>query len=1046
MKEKLFLFLSLSILSTAEISAVNFPLPGKSAAYSLTDEKVTGKVIDSRGEPIIGVSVFLKDNRNKGTITDLDGNFTIDVPVGSELIFTYIGYKEQVVKVTSAVLNVVLVEDTQALDEVVVVGYGAVKKRDLTGSITSVKGDDIVNMTQPSVEKMLQGRVPGLQISQNSAQPGGGLSFLIRGASSVNASNAPLIVVDGFPLTEFGEPGGGRYDGGSKSSLNSLNPNDIESVEVLKDASATAIYGSRASNGVVLITTKKGTGEKATVEYTGNFGVSKMSDSYDVMNSSELMVQANRVLKETWMRDNKVAPYGPNNVEDIQTPFVPKWSSEQIANPGCNTDWLKEVTRLGMTTQHNVSVMRGGEKTKYLVSANYLKQDGVIEKSSFERFAGRINLDQKINDILMVGVQASASRSKNHNVPLGGGGNETSGVIRSAIQFSPMISVRNEDGSYPLNPEMSFMPNPVSLLEITDESLMENVRVIGYIQITPIKDLQIRASAGLDRNIALRTVYMPKTTLYGANVNGQANINENSRFDTNYDLTATYNWAPNDAHRFTFLLGTSYQKFTYLNHGASNSDFLIDSFLYYNLGAGAAPKPGVSSAGGKDETASYFGRVNYNFMDKYLFTATLRADGASNFAKNKKWGYFPSVAFAWRMINESFMEPITKAVSDMKLRLSYGQTGNSSIGSRAIALYGAGNRVLLGDSEKIGTYPSQLANPDLSWETSSEFNVGLDFGFFDQRLSGSVDYFNRKTTNLLATKPLMSYLPVNTINANIGATRSTGWEVALNSINIETKDWLWKTSVTFSRYIDRWAERAADWKPAIYEKANDYIRPIFTYLSDGLIKVGEEVPHMPGALPGQIKLKDIGGYKTNPDGSLAVDENGNFINTHEPDGKLDEADMVCLGPTNPGFTIGLNNTLTYKNFDLSVYFYGVFDRTMVNPLIGEYTDNLYQITQGKNFIKSWVEDMWTHDNQDAFYPSLFKSTFGNGDYYREKAWYIRCQNISLGYNVNKYIRLSLNADNLFVITPYSGIDPETDTYAASYPNARTFSFGVNVKF
>lgn len=1013
-----------------------------------SDRKIEGVVMDTNNEPIIGANVVVKGT-TKGIISDLEGKFVIDVPDNNVVLqISYLGYKTQEIAVKSKTnFRIVLAEDSEALDEVVVVGYGTVKKRDLTGAVTSVKGDDIVNMTQPSVEKMLQGRVPGLQISQNSAQPGGGLSFLIRGASSVNASNAPLIVVDGFPVTEFAEPeSNGRYDGGKKSSLNSLNPNDIESVEVLKDASATAIYGARASNGVVLITTKKGVGTKATIEYSGNFGVQAMSDQYEVMNASEIMTQSNRALKEIWMRDNKVTPYGPNSELDIQNSFVPKYGSDQIANPPVSTDWLKAITRKGMTTQHNVSVMRGGDNTKYLVSVNYMKQEGVVKKSGLDRFSGRINLDQKINDILTVGVLTSASRSKNYNVPLGGGGNENSGIIRSAMQFSPLVKVQNEDGSYPLNPDMSFMPNPVSLLEITDESLMENIRAIGYIQVSPIKNLNIRATAGLDRNIALRTIYLPKTTLYGANVNGEASINQNSRFDTNYDLTATYNWNLKDKHHFTFLVGGSYQRFTYLNHTAQNKDFLIDGFLYYNLQSGAAPKPGVSSSGGKDETASYFGRINYNLVDRYLLTATLRADGASNFAENRKWGYFPSIAFAWKIINESFMKPSTNVLSDLKLRLSYGQTGNSSIGSKALALYGAGNKVLLGDVVKIGTYPSQLANPDLSWETSSEINVGVDFGLFNQRISGSVDYFNRKTTNLLATKQLMSYLPIKSINANIGATKSSGLEIALNTINIQTNDFFWKTSATFSRYVDRWSERASDWKPAVYEKDNDYIRPIFTYLSDGLIQVGENVPHMPNALPGQIKLKDIGSYKKNSDGSLAVDERGRFINTNEPDGQIDEADKVCLGPESPGFTISLNNSLTYKKFDLSVYFYGVFDRTMVNPLIGEYTDNLQNIVNGKNFIKSWVTDMWTHDNQQARYPSLFKNPYGSGDYYREKSWFVRCQNISLGYNLNQVLRFTINADNLFVITPYKGIDPETDTYAASYPNARTFSAGVNIKF
>lgn len=1026
----------------------NILLMQKDAVVQQSGKVVTGTIVDPSGMPVIGANVMVKGTTN-GTITDMDGKFSLEVEEGATLQISYIGYANQEIKVgNQKTLSIALKEDAEALDELVVVGYGTMKKRDLTGAISSVKGDDILTMTEPSVGKMLQGRAAGLQVSQNSAQPGGGLSFLIRGAGSVNASNAPLIVIDGFPITEFSEPGGGRYDGGGKSSLNSLNPSDIASIEVLKDASSTAIYGARASNGVILISTKKGSGEKVSVEYSGNIGIQQYTDSYDVLDASELMFQANRAKKEIWMRDNGIAPYGTNSEAEVSetNPFIPKYTDDQIKNPPVNTDWLGAITRTGITTQHNVSVSKGGKSTKYLISGNYFNQKGIIKDSGVERFSGRINLDQKINDIISVGLISSASRVNNSNVPLGGSGNEWAGIVRSAIQYSPLVKIQEDDGTYPLNPEMSFMPNPVSLLEITDKSTVENVRAIGSISLTPLEGLFVKFNAGIDRNIGFRTVYLPKSTLYGQNVGGEASINQSNRLDTNFDLTATYNKSFNEKHSLTVMLGGSYQTFSYMWHNAGNKDFLIDDFLWYNLQSGEAPKPSVSSGGGKDVTASYFGRLNYNLLDRYLFTLTFRADGASNFAENKKWGYFPSAAFAWKLINEPFMIHAQNFMSDLKLRISYGQTGNASIGSRALALYGAGNQILWGDAIKIGTYPSQLANPDLTWEKSSELNLGIDFGLYEQRLTGTVEYFNRVTSDLLSTQSLMSYLPVNSINANIGATRSTGWEVSLTSHNIDLSDFNWMTTLTFSRYVDRWKERSPEWRPTIYETTNDYIRPIFSYLSDGLIQEGEVVPHMPGALPGQIKIKDIGGYELNDDGGYATDENGRFINTHQPDGKIDEADMVCLGTTSPGFTIGLNNTLRYKKFDLTVYFYGVFDRTMINPLISEYTENLQNIQNGKNFIAEWVTDMWTHDNQDALYPSLFKNPYGSADYYREKAWFIRCQNISMGYNINNIIRVSANIDNAFVITPYKGVDPETDTYAASYPNARTYSIGLNLKF
>lgn len=1021
--------------------------------------KITGKVVDASGESIIGASVVEKGTTN-GIVTDIDGNFTLTMNSSkSELVISYIGYQTQTVKPQSGkMMSIILNEDTELLDEVVVVGYGTMKKKDLTGAVSSIKMSDAPVGTVSTISNALAGKAAGLQVSAVSAQPGGGSNFRIRGAASVKAGNDPLIIIDGFPISPTNEDKikTGKYDSGSSDNiLASINPNDIESIEVLKDASSTAIYGARAGNGVIIITTKKGTTGAPKVTYSGTATVQTLAGEYDMLGAQDFMLQSNRYAKEEWMRLQKIGIYGGKNEADATVPYKPYYLDTN--SPANNTDWFDEITRTGFQTQHNISVNGGTEMTKYMISGNFFKQDGVVKNNGMERYTGRVNLEQKVSKYVTMGVNMTISRHQTDNVPLGAGQNENASIMVSAAQFNPTLGIKDANGDYILNTQAAFLPNPVSLLEITDKTTKERLLATAFVDIRPIKDLLLKANFGIDRNYQKRSVYMPKTTLYGQKKDGQADIAQYDKSDYLMELTANYSKRLGD-HNFSVLAGYSFQRFTDESLAAGNNQFLIDGFLFNNLGAGTAPKPSVGSSASKDEMASFFGRVNYSFKDRYLMTATLRADGASNFAKNNRWGYFPSVALGWRFTEEEFMKPLASVLSNGKLRVSYGQTGNSNIGNRAISYYETGANNEFGGTESVGVYLSQLGNPNLKWETTTEWNVGIDLGFLDNRINVTAEYFNKVVSDLLSERPLLSFNEVDKIYANVGKTQSQGFELTINTTNFKTKDFSWNTDFTFSLYRDRWNTREDSWKPAAYSQYNSPIRYKSGYLSDGLIQAGETVEWMKGALPGQVKIKDIDGYVYNEDGSYKVDKHGIPLKSGTPDGKLNEADQVIYGNSDPGYLVGLNNTLRYKNFDLNIYFYGQFDVLSSGSYKDLWLTGANQMTGIVNMYRGYnmpnsAKDVWTHDNTSASRPGYFqdRSTYGIGDYYLEKSWFVRCRNITLGYTIPtkkliSNIRVYADINNPFTITPYKGLDLETDNSVWAYPNVRSFSLGLDITF
>lgn len=1000
---------------------------------------IKGTVVDNLGMGVPGVNVFQNSNTTSGVITDFDGNFTITVNnPKEELVFSFIGFKTKKVAIGNKTeLNVVLEEESVMLDEVVAIGYGVAKKSSITGSITSVKAEDLPKSANASVNNMLAGKASGVQVLQTSAQPGGGVNIVIRGAGSVDAGNAPLYVIDGFPINNNSvEPSEGDYSVGKRDPLSSINPNDIESIEILKDAASTAIYGARAANGVILITTKRGKEGRTNVDVSYTGSVQKVDNYFDMLDAKGFMEYSNLLGKELFLINRGMAPYG--SIEPNLKDYKPAYKIADIAKAGRGTDWWDEVTRTGIVHDANFSVSGGNSKTNFLVSGNVFDQKGLIENSDFTRFTARLNLDHKISDQLKVGVSATGSYIDNGNVQMGGT-NQTSGVLMSALQMSPLAPVYDENGDYYINPMQATLPNPVSFREIDDHTIQKRLLANGYIEYKPIKDLTLKAGVGTDIKSGERGSYLPTTFLHGAAANGKATKEIKNSKDMLFNLTANYNKTIKEKHNIGALIGYEYQNFAYDGFNSQVIDFFTDAFGSNNLGAGAGI-PTVDSYKNATTLASYFTRLSYNYSEKYIASITLRRDGSSNFGAGNKWGFFPSAAFAWRIIQEDFMQQ-QEVVSNLKLRLSYGQTGNSGIGDKAFTYYEPTNFVYgFGDNYVIPAGITQQGNEKLKWETTTEFNIGLDYGFFQNRISGSIEYYNKVISDLLSYRTLPIYSEVRKVAENIGSTQLSGFEFDIHTVNIEGK-FRWTTDFNIATYNDKWKERNPNVVLDPWVGEHDPIRAIYGYLTDGIVQEGQDVPHMTGELPGNLIFKDVNGF----------DENHQL--TGKPDGKIDDADKVLLGSTDPGFSFGFGNTFEYKGFDLNIFFYGMGNRILMNNNKQTFLYNAEKLCTANTNMMADVESLWRSDNKSTTTPGIAPNPYpGNNDYLIENASFIRLKNITLGYsfprkwfNDKMNLRLFVDAQNLFTWTKYTGVDPEMDSLGA-YPNAKSVSFGLSMGF
>ena len=1018
---------------------IAFAVIALSVLPALAQITVTGTVTDKTGEPLIGASVLVMGTQN-GSATDLNGNFTLkNVAEGAIIRASYVTYKEQEQRAASK-MHFVLEENSELLDEVVVVGYGSMKKSNLSGAVASVKADDLPSAGSASVGEMLRGRAAGMNITSSTAAPGGQMSIAIRGGLS---GQQPLVVIDGVPQAPHSKVSAGTiYSGAAKdnSGLINLNPNDIESIDVLKDASAAAIYGSDASGGVILITTKRGKEGRPEISYSGSVAFSRIKDAPDFMDARQFMITQNQVFEELGRGDEK------------------KFTQSQIDNfVGEGTDWMKEVTRTGVVNEHNLSVTAGGKTTKTLFSLSYYDHQGLVKNNSMNRITGRLNVDQDFGKYIKGGINSSFSQIKYNDVPTGDSRQEKSAVLYSAMTFIPTVPVRDANGDFSVNPIRDMYPNPVSLLDIYDKTTAKNLYASGYLEYKPWSFFNIRATAGVDISWTQADQYTPTTTKHGFSLNGEASKqNANSQMNL-VNVIANFNKTFADKHDVSVMAGWEYKKQSWDGMGIIARDFPFDTPLMNNIGSSQQEKPTISSYRGTNEMASWIGRVNYTLLDRYILTANLRIDGSSNFSEEHQWGAFPGLSAAWKINEEAWLREQTW-LTTLKLRGGWGQTGNAGNLTGINTFYSVMQGAWApGGSPVNGVALSKIGNPNLKWETLTDINIGLDAGFFNNRLQVSVDAYQRTRSDVILSKQLMSYHEVTTIDYNSREKyRSRGIDIGIHSINIAGRDVSWSTELNLSFYKNQTISRDPDFIPAAYQPMVQNWGDIYGWRTDGLVQQGETYAHLPNSGAGAIKYLDLNGYMLDEKGERMRDADGRYILSGEPDGLLDEADYVALYNSTP-IPFSINNTLTWKNWDANIYIYGSLRGRKINDVKHQSVYGLEDITYGVNALTD-VMNRWRPDYQEGSMPGVAEAKSGfapsKSDFFYENAWYLRIDNISVGYTFPakwfndkvKNLRLYGAVRNIGVITPYKGMDPETGNGIGAYPNNFQVAVGVDLKF
>lgn len=1023
---------------------------------------ISGKIIDESGLPLPGANILKKGTSN-AVITDIDGKFSIKVEKGTVLVISFIGYIQKEILVDDEKsLTIALQPEVASLNDVVVIGYGSQRKRNVTGAVASVKATDLNTSTSSNFLQSMQGKAAGIQVTQSTGQPGAGVDIKIRSNPS-NADPGTLYVIDGVVVNNMsGTPNGAKYGSGgvNQSPLNFINPNDIESIDILKDASSRAIYGAQAGGGVVLITTKRGKTGKPKLQYTSSYAIQNADKMYDVLSTKDYMTQRNLINEEIFLFKNNIAPYyGTVDINSV-APFKPLYTQEEINNSIVYPNAMKAITRKGYTQQHNISLSSSNGKTTYFISGNFFDQTGVILGTNYKRWNGKVNLDQNITDNLKVGINLISSNGISSNAVTGGKG-ENGGIITAALYYPAIMPLQLSDGSYPLNPNFSSTPNPLSFTTITDETHNKRLLASTYVSLEIIKGLTAKANFSYDQGSAKRNNFLPTTFSYGAQVNGMASIS-NSDFDTKQtDYTLNYKFPIKDNQILDLLAGYQYQLQNSSGLNAGNQNFTSDVVSFYNLGAGQADKPTVGSFQSQVTYASYFARATYELYNKYTIQGSIRKDGSSRFAENHKWGYFPAVSAGWVISDENFLQR-SKFIDLLKLRVGYGEIGNANFPASAYEVFGLKANPNFGtNTTPTGIYLTQAANPNLKWETAGEFNVGVDFSLFRNRITGSFDYFNKTIRDLISFIPFPADFTVNGVYGNAGTTKSTGYEIGIQSKNIISSikgGFTWSSSINLSHYLSYWSKRssqalsvlpkymASTGKKALFNGVYGYKaeQELFTgtYATSPVV--------MPNMLPGGIILQDIHGY----------DALGNLTG---PDGQITDADQTLLGNLDPKLNIGFGNSFSYKNFDLNFFFSGVIQKAF-SPYAG---NGFYRIaaldsnlgTFGWNTLPISLQ-RWTVYNNKGDFPTgisdpKYSSFQNSSSYYYKDASYIRCQNITLGYNLPDSIlskqktisslRISLDLQNAFVITKYPALDPQLDQ-TNFYPLSRSFVFGLNATF
>lgn len=966
---------------------------------ALAQQKVTGKVKDSSGEPVIGASVVVKGNNTMGTITDFDGNFMLDVPAKSVLVISYIGYVTQEVPTAGKnSLEIVLKEDTKTLDEVVVIGYGTQRKGDVTSSVASVKADNFVKGAVKDVGQLIQGKVAGLAITNPNGDPTGSTQIRLRGTNTIGGANtAPLVLIDGIP-----------------GELGTVAPEDVESVDVLKDGSAAAIYGTRGTNGVILITTKQAKGVDINqVEYNGYVSTSLIAKKLDMLNADEF---------RTLYPDQ---------------------------DHGADTDWIDEISRTPVSHVHNLSLMGGNSKTNYIANLNYASRQGIMKKSDFESFQGRIEVTHRMFDDKLK-LKFGLFGKKNQMESTTSGGSFRGWVYGQATRRNPTDPVRNEDGTWNENVSKFEYENPLALLYEAEGNVKKTqLRYNGNIVYNPIKDLTLSAVFSYIRDNMNRG--------YGETLNhisalrdglaGWSSVGAYTKMEKLMELTAQYN-KEIGAHKFSVLGGYSYNETDFEELWIDNYGFQDDYFGgWHNIGIGSALKDGKANIGSKKTPTNligFFGRATYSFKNRYLLMGALRYEGASQlWGTDNAWGLFPSISVGWRITEEAFMKN-QKIFDDLKLRVGYGVTGSQPKDPfLGVAMLKYGSYAFVNGNWVQTIVPASNPNPDLKWEEKKETNIGLDFVSWGGRLSGSIDYYNRDVDGLIYEYGVPT--PPNLYNktmANGGTMRNRGVEVLVTVVPVQNKDFEWSTTGTFSLNSNKLISLSGSIFKSDYDYFNTGTVEYSGQVADShRVQVGESIGNFYG-----FKVVDV-----DSEGRwIYEDRNGELVNykdfTHAPE------DKHVIGNGLPKWYAGWNNTLRYKNFDLNVTMRGAFGFQIING--GRMNYENVKNSRFENRLK-FVNDLvfGKHTLSPEVEPEF-------NSYYVEDGDYWKIDNITLGYSfgqVGKYIkslRIYGSVLNALTITGYKGIDPEVSTDGLTpgydtrdrYPSVRSFTFGVNVKF
>ncbi|MCW3109749.1 MAG: TonB-dependent receptor plug [Segetibacter sp.] len=1010
-----------------------------------------GLVKNEGGEVLPDVTVLVKNkqgNFSASTVTDANGVFTFNSLKDGDIVsfsFSHVGYSAKVLegyhfkKGEKITLSVELQVSSGRLSEVVVVGYGTVKKSDLTGVVGSVKAKELMERPAINVEQSLAGKLAGVNVSTNSGRPGGRTSVSIRGFSSINASNDPLYIVDGVEWTE---------------GLSNINPNDIETIDVLKDASATAIYGTKGSNGVIMVTTKRGSKNKNVVTYNNFLSLNQLPPSRNlkVLNSRQWLDLEEVVYQNAPKFDptgyaagkyqnpvEKRKAYVAGNTFGNKELFT--LDASGIPQPIYDIDWSKMVFRTSLSQNHNLSVTGGNNNTNYGFFVGYADDNGIIKESYQKRYNARVTIDQNVKDWLKIGATASYSKKTENGVD---DANGSYNVIRNIVEMVPFIPYKYKDGTYGYGGDyagLEKLDNPLS--EAYENIIINKTNAFNgnaYTNVKLLKGLEFTSTFGANVIDQINPRFN-SSKLQGATRKNSSSINSNETNFWVWSNRLNYTREMNENNSINLLLGTEKQKQNYLGWTASTTSMPDDYYSYFNLGAGATPQAPASSSS-EYQMTSYFGRANYNLRDKYLFTATGRFDGSSRFGDNNKFAFFPSAAFAWRISKEAFLAD-SRAISDWKLRLSYGLTGNSAIGSyRSLANLSTNSYIFGGRTSGVSI--GSLANPDLKWEKTRQLNIGSDLSLFKNRLNLTVDAYYKKTIDLLLDAPVPSTSGFTTVTKNIGNMENKGVEVTINTVNLQGKNFNWSTNFNFSWLKNRVTALGGNNEDIIYGfKENQILRvgesvgSIYGYIRDGIYSTKQaEDAKAYGKQPGDVIIRDV-----------------------NKDGVINANDRAIIGKGIPDFYGTLSNSFQYKNFYLVVELQYQKGNDIFN--------NTRNSSEGRFGIANnyaTVLDSWTPTNQNAVLEQLRPTGYS---YFMDTrklsdGSFIRGKNLLLSYNFDKALtnkmkisglRVFVSVQNFFLITKYFGYDPELNNYNTAfsqgitytnYPKPRTLMFGLNL--